>query len=201
MQPRTLWSSLPEELRLRLSSEPDSPLDRVRAAAGTGAGVARDTAERARELALLAAEHARDLAAEHPEVGRMASAARDALPLDRLPAFRRTNAWERLTREQTPGWTVALAAVSGLAAGVSIGLMLAGRRQRRRAAVQALEARADEIKSAWPDVTDDDIRRARGRADRLAETIRARTGEAADKILAQIEGLAPGDERAPSTER
>ncbi len=201
MQPVRLFSSLPDDLRSRWAGEPESPLERVRAAAGAGALVARDTAGRARELALLAADHARELAAEHPEAQRMASAVRDALPLERLPGFRRRSAWERFTHEQAPAWTLALAALTGFSAGISVGLVVAARRTRPRAAAQALEARADEIKAAWPDVTDEDIRRARGRADRLAETIRARTGEAADKILAQIEGLTPADERAPNPER
>lgn len=185
------------------------------ASAGPTAGL---SAERAREAALAAAERARLAAAAARAVlaerlpdgatpavrERLAHLALPALPatelLEGLPFLRRRRSLPaRLVGGAVPLWAVGAAALAGFSAGLGLGLWLAERRAAAQRAAQALEAHADEIKAQWPAVTDEDIQQARGRAERLAETIRARTGEATEKILAQIQELTGGKERAGAT--
>lgn len=184
------------------------------ASAGTTAGL---SAERAREAALAAAQRAREAAlaarvalerlpdGATPAVReRLAHLALPALPttelLEGLPFLRRRRSLPaRLVGGAVPLWAVGAAALAGFSAGLGLGLWLAERRAAAQRAAQALEAHADEIKAQWPAVTDEDIQQARGRAERLAETIRARTGEATEKILAQIQELTGGKERAGAT--
>ncbi len=180
-------------------------------AAGT-ASATGDRAERAREAAFAALERAREAAlaaraalerlpdGAAPAVReRLAQIALPALPtaelLEALP-FRRRPARMGLVAATVPVWTAGIAALAGFATGLGLGLWLAERRAATARAAQALEAHADEIKAQWPTVTDEDIQQARGRAERLAETIRLRTGEAAEKVLAQIQTITGGKERA-----
>lgn len=172
-------------------------------------------ANRVREAALTAAERARlaALAARAALTERLpdgaAPAVRDrlaqmslsALPaaelLEGLPFLRRRRSLPaRLVGGVVPMWAVGVAALAGFTAGLGLGLWLAERRAAAARAAQALEAHADEIKAQWPTVTDEDIQQARGRAERLAETIRLRTGEAAEKVLAQIQNITGGKEHA-----
>ncbi len=179
--------------------------------AGSTAGL---SAERAREAALAAAQRAREAAlaaraalerlpdGATPAVrDRLAQISLSALPaaelLESLPFLRRRRSLPaRLAVGAVPLWGVGAAALAGFAAGLGLGLWLAERRAAAARAAQALEAHADEIKAQWPTVTDEDIQQARGRAERLAETIRLRTGEAAEKVLAQIQTITGGKERA-----
>jgi uncharacterized protein YjbJ (UPF0337 family) len=56
--------------------------------------------------------------------------------------------------------------------------------------VRPLDAAADEIKTAWPTLTDDDIAQARGSVDRLVTTIRERTGQDAEEVRERLETIA-----------
>jgi uncharacterized protein YjbJ (UPF0337 family) len=199
-------------LRLMFGRRAGRPGNR---AANTATGTASTTgdraAERAREAALTALERAREAAAAAraalerlpdgaaPAVReRLTQIALPSLPaaelLEALP-FRRRPARLGLVAGTVPLWTAGVAALAGFFAGLGLGLWLAGRRAAAARAAQALEAHADEIKAQWPAVTDEDIQHARGRAERLAETIRLRTGEAAEKVLAQIQTITGGKEQ------
>ncbi len=178
---------------------------------GLSAERARDAALAAAERARLAAAAARAALAERLPDGatpavreRLAQMALPTLPaaelLEGLPFLRRRRSLPaRLAAGAVPLWTVGAAALVGFSAGLGVGLWLADRRAAAQRAAQALEAHADEIKAQWPTVTDEDIQQARGRAERLAETIRARTGEATEKILAQIQDITGRAERAGAT--
>jgi|GEM_PF-4732148 len=174
----------------------DHAADRVRDAALTAAQRAREAALAARA----ALERLPDGAA--PAVrDRLAQISLSALPaaelLEGLPFLRRRRSLPaRLVGGIVPVWAVGAAALAGFTAGLGLGLWLAERRAAAARAAQALEAHADEIKAQWPTVTDEDIQQARGRVERLAETIRLRTGEAAEKVLAQIQTITGGKEHA-----
>jgi uncharacterized protein YjbJ (UPF0337 family) len=108
-------------------------------------------------------------------------------PLDRVQEWAGERA-EQVRESDVPAWTLIAAGAAGLAVGLGIGMWLARRRTDRRAR-RKLQSAADEIKAAWPDVTDEDIRRAKGSAARLAETIRERTGESAETIRGRLAGI------------
>lgn len=93
----------------------------------------------------------------------------------------------RRARPAVPIWAVALAVAGGVAIGVGVGMALTRGRTARR--VRRLEAAADEIKAAWPEVTDTDIQQARGSAARLAGVIEARTGASADAVRDRITAM------------
>lgn len=219
-QPRPFWPFA--RRRRRGSSLPFGRLARIWSrATGNAANTAPTTgdraAERVREAALAAAERAREAAAAAraalerlpdgatPAVReRLAQIALPALStaewLDALPFRRRPAALPaRLAGGAVPLWALGAAALAGFSAGFSLGLWLARRRAAVEQAARSLEAHADEIKAQWPAVTDEDIQQARGRAERLAETIRLRTGEAAERVLAQIQSITGGKERASAT--
>ena len=88
-----------------------------------------------------------------------------------------------------PRWMVITAVGGGIALGIGLGMWLTGRRAATRRRIDEMEAATDEIKAAWPDVTDADIQQARGSAARLAETIRSRTGEDAGLVRERITGM------------
>lgn len=97
-------------------------------------------------------------------------------------------------RPVLPRWVIIASLAAGAALGLGVGMLLTRRRAASRQRVQRMTDAADEIKAAWPDVTDDDIQRARGRADRLAETIRSRTGEDADRVRERLAEFTKGEE-------
>jgi uncharacterized protein YjbJ (UPF0337 family) len=175
--------------------------------------VAGDAADRAKSAGATAAERARELpvpgaAVAGPAVGRAATAVagklpsvtmlpiekpaflQDGLPLDRLPGLRRRKKgrWQRVREAETPTWMILLAIIAGFGIGIGIGMALTNRRSG--AARGGLDQAADEIKAAWPEVTDNDIEDAQGSAERLADVIRARTGENAATVRTLIEGMA-----------
>lgn len=61
---------------------------------------------------------------------------------------------------------------------------------------QALEANWDKVKGKvkekWGDVTDDDLTRAEGRADKLVGVIKETTGKSEEEIREELDELAVG---------
>ena len=210
---RSRLDSLRDMAMERARRTAERALDSSSSAADKARDVAGDTAERAKSAGATAAERARELplpgaAAAVPAVGRAAPAVagrlpsvsvpamekpaflQDGLPLDRLTGLRRRkkSRWQRVREAETPTWMILLAIVAGFGIGIGIGMALTSR--RTTTARGRLDEAADEIKAAWPEVTDNDIQDAQGSAERLAEVIRARTGENVATVRTLIEGMA-----------
>jgi hypothetical protein len=117
---------------------------------------------------------------------------RERLRLERDAATGRTLARGRFG-EQPSSWMLAAAVIGGVALGLGIGMWLTGSRAARREQARRMEAATDEIKAAWPELTDDDIEQARGSAARLAQTIRDRTGEDAAAVRERLAGMTSDD--------
>lgn len=117
------------------------------------------------------------------------------LPLNRLspanlplPHRRRKSAWERLVGADAPFWSLAAAAFAGVLIGGGVAMLMA--RRSAAAGRPRFAMPVDEIKAAWPELSKDDIDGAEGNVDRLADTIRSRTGENADSVRAVLQGMA-----------
>ena len=54
------------------------------------------------------------------------------------------------------------------------------------------------MRSAWGDLTDDELDQARGAWDQLVGTIRRKTGESIEKIESTLETIADGFEAQPA---
>lgn len=106
----------------------------------------------------------------------------------------------RLTSPEARPWVIAAAAVAGAAIGLGLGMWLTGRRATARARARELESAADEIKAAWPEVTDDDIQRSKGNTARLADIIRDRTGQDPDTVRERLAGMTSRAEPAGGSE-
>lgn len=114
----------------------------------------------------------------------------DRLPLDRMPGLTpRPRGMAGMRQRPVPAWAVAAAALGGFMFGLGVGMWLTERRRAAKEPVRALDAAADEIKAAWPELTDDDIARARGSIARLVKTIRERTGEDATYVRERLESM------------
>lgn len=142
-------------------------------------------------LRRLATEHIGEVrtAAQRPSIDAIGFL-QDRLHLDRLAqAGRRPRRKAGLQVAGVPLWVVLAAAGGGFAVGLGVGMRLTGRR-RTPEPVRPLDAAADEIKAAWPEVTDEDIVQARGSIARLVKTIRARTGQDAEEVRERLESIA-----------
>ena len=114
----------------------------------------------------------------------------DRLPLDRVPGIaQRPRGMAGMRQREVPAWAVAAAALGGFMFGLGVGMWLTERRRAAGEPVRALDAAADEIKAAWPELTDDDIAQARGSVARLVKTIRERTGEDAAHVRERLESM------------
>jgi uncharacterized protein YjbJ (UPF0337 family) len=170
---------------------------RVRARSGRAAAVRPATTDRRivirpEDLGRAAAAARRAVAERTANLDLTALAElRERLSPDRLAELaRRPAALVRPRPRPRPSpWLIAAAALAGVAVGIGIGMLITSRRAALRARARELESATDEIKAAWPDITDEDIQRARGSAARLAETIRARTGEDADQVRERLAGM------------
>lgn len=161
---------------------------------------------RVERLRRLTEEGARALTSAAPDLGRLTTTARHALAeraaaveppeflserlrLDRVARVGTPASLRRLNDPRMPVWMILAAAAAGAAIGVGIGLSLSERRERQQRVTQRLESAADEIKAAWPNVTDADIQEARGSIDRLVSTIGSHTGEDSGAVRERLEGI------------
>ncbi len=124
----------------------------------------------------------RDLSLELPPFGRITEISRRVLP-GHEPEPEPT-AQSRMP--YVPAWALSLGVVGGLAIGLGIGMWMTERRSAARIRAKQLQSAADEIKAEWPDVTDDDIQKARGSAGRLSKTIGRQTGEDTESVRERL---------------
>ena len=114
----------------------------------------------------------------------------ERLPLDQVMRLRqRPGRTARLRGSEVPAWAVVAAVLGGIMLGIGVAMWLTDRRRAEDEPVRALDAAADEIKAAWPELTDDDIAHARGSVARLVKTIRERTGEEGDHVRERLESM------------
>lgn len=154
-----------------------------------------------------ASRRAQELRAAAPDMSQTVAAARrvvaertpdldfqeflqERLPLDQVMRLRqRPSRMTRLRGSEVPAWAVAAAILGGVMLGIGVAMWLTDRRRTGDEPVRALDAAADEIKAAWPELTDDDIAKARGSVARLVKIIRERTGEEGDRVRERLESM------------
>ena len=114
---------------------------------------------------------------------------RERLRVDRVTALQDRDERGGPLAPRTSPLILIMAAIAGAAVGLGIGMWLTQRQAAMREGMRDLESSADEIKAAWPNITDDDIQRARGSAARLAQTIGDLTGEDAQSVRQRLSGI------------
>jgi hypothetical protein len=162
---------------------------------------------RLQRLRQVAAQRARAVSGAAPDIRQTVATARQAvaerrpeiesadflqerLRLDRMARIgRRPRDLLRLRSTEAPAWTIAVAALGGFAIGLGIGMWLTSRRTSTSQPSAGFEAAADEIKAAWPQLSDADIEQARGSVSRLVEIIRGRTGQEAESVRERLESI------------